>query len=120
MNKIVYKRVYDLDDSDRQRVLVDRLWPRGQSKEDLQIDEWPKEITPSNDIRKDYHEGKMDYDDFADAYKQELADNETADDFIKTLKELLENDDVTLTTSVKDVEHSHIPTLRNYIKKNID
>ena len=119
MNKIIYKRIYDLEEADQQRVLVDRLWPRGKSKETLQIDEWPKDITPSTEIRRDYHKGKLDYEAFAAAYERELAANKSADDFLETLRDLLENGDVTLTTSVKDVEHSHIPTLRNFIKKKI-
>lgn len=119
MGKIIYKRIYDLDESDKQRVLVDRLWPRGKSKEMLRITEWPKDITPSTKIRKDYHDGKLDYEAFAAAYKQELAENKTADDFLESLRDLMENGDVTITTSVKDVEHSHMPTLRNYISKMI-
>lgn|SRR5690554_6919871 len=119
MGKVIFKRVYDLDASDKQRVLVDRLWPRGQSKETLHITEWPKEITPSTEIRQDYHNGKLDYEAFAKAYGQELESNEEADSFLETLKDLLENGDVTLTSSVKNVEQSHIPTLRSYIEKGI-
>ncbi|MFA6691788.1 MAG: DUF488 family protein [Saccharofermentanales bacterium] len=119
MGKVIFKRVYDLDASDKQRVLVDRLWPRGQSKETMHITEWPKEITPSTEIRQDYHKGKLDYEAFAKAYGQELESNEEADSFLETLKDLLENGDVTLTSSVKNVEQSHIPTLRSYIEKEI-
>ena len=119
MGKIIYKRIYNLDESDRQRVLVDRLWPRGKSKEMLDITEWPREITPSTGIRKDYHEGKLDYEAFAAAYERELADNKSAADFLESLRDLLENGDVTITTSVKDVEHSHMPTLRKYITRMI-
>lgn len=119
MGKIIYKRIYNLDESDRQRVLVDRLWPRGKSKEMLDITEWPREITPSAGIRKDYHEGKLDYEAFAAAYERELADNKSAADFLESLRDLLENGDVTITTSVKDVDHSHLPTLRKYITRMI-
>lgn len=119
MSKITYKRIYDLDESDKQRVLVDRLWPRGKSKELLNITEWPKEITPSTEIRKDYHDGKLDYEAFAAAYERELKDGKDADEFLETLRDLLANGDVTITTSVKDVEHSHIPVLRKYIDKEI-
>ncbi|NLC40141.1 MAG: DUF488 domain-containing protein, partial [Clostridiaceae bacterium] len=47
------------------------------------------------------------------------AENKTADDFLESLRDLMENGDVTITTSVKDVEHSHMPTLRNYRSKMI-
>ena len=119
MGKIVYKRIYDLDESDRQRVLVDRLWPRGQSKEMLAITEWARDITPGSRIRQEYHQGKLDYEAFAAAYEQELADNKSAADFLESLRGLLANGDVTITTAVKDVEHSHMPTLRKYISTMI-
>ncbi|NLA43916.1 DUF488 family protein [Candidatus Saccharibacteria bacterium] len=119
MANIIYKRVYDLDESDRQRVLVDRLWPRGKSKEELNIIEWAKDITPSTELRQNYHKGKLVYLDFAAAYQRELENNDEAAAFIAKLNELLNNGDVTLTYTSKDVEHSHMPTLRNFIAKKI-
>ncbi len=119
MAKIIYKRVYDLDESDRQRVLVDRLWPRGKSKEELHITEWAKDITPTTELRQDYHEGKIDYPDFAAAYKKELENNDQAEPFIDSLKEMSKKGDVTLTFTAKDVERSHIPTLRNFIARKM-
>ena len=54
---IYSKRIYDaVSETDGQRILVDRLWPRGVKKDDAKIDLWPKEITPSNELRKWYHE----------------------------------------------------------------
>ena len=54
------KRIYEeARTDDGKRVLVDRLWPRGVSKEDARLDEWPKEITPSNDLRKAFHDNEL-------------------------------------------------------------
>lgn len=119
MNKIVYKRIYDLDDSDKQRVLVERLWPRGKSKEQLAIVEWAKDITPSDKLRQDYHKAVIDYNTFAAAYADELEHNPEAEPFVKTLEKLLDNGDVTLTYSVKDVETSHVPTLRHFLDQKV-
>lgn len=119
MNKINYKRIYELDDSDKQRVLVDRLWPRGKSKEELKITYWAKDITPTNKLRQDYHKGKISYLDFAASYQAELDNNELADSFIDNVKGLLEKDDVTVTYAAKDVEMSHMPTLRKFIADKI-
>ena len=54
---IYSKLIYDaISETVGQRILVDRLWPRGIKKDDAKIDLWPKEITPSNELRKWYHE----------------------------------------------------------------
>lgn len=59
-HKILLKRIYELqEEQDGYRVLVDRLWPRGIKKEAAHLDEWAKEITPSTEIRKLYHQGEF-------------------------------------------------------------
>ena len=67
------KRVYDpQESSDGYRVLVDRLWPRGIKKEALACDEWCKELTPSAELRKDFHGEAIDFAHFSQRYRQEL------------------------------------------------
>jgi cytochrome oxidase assembly protein ShyY1 len=57
MNYVKIKRVYEpLAEDDGYRILVDRLWPRGVSKDKANIDEWAKEITPSTEIRKEFND----------------------------------------------------------------
>lgn len=68
-HKILLKRIYEpRDEQDGYRVLVDRLWPRGIKKETARLDEWAKEITPSTEIRKLYHQGEMPFEGFSQAY----------------------------------------------------
>lgn len=68
------KRVYDKPGKDDgYRVLVDRLWPRGLTKEKAQVDLWMKEIAPSDELRKWFHHEAKNWDEFEKRYKTELA-----------------------------------------------
>ncbi|MGW1864280.1 DUF488 domain-containing protein [Streptomyces mauvecolor] len=105
------RRVYDPpEDDDGVRVLVDRLWPRGLSKERAAVDEWPKELTPSTELRRWYHEDRTRYAEFQERYEAELAQPEPAQALDRLLG-LAKKDTVTLVTAVKDIDHSHVPTL---------
>lgn len=111
------KRVYDpAGPDDGWRVLVDRLWPRGIAKESARIDEWPKEITPSTELRKWYHEDAANREDeFAERYRAELDDPEKKA-LLKELRARVKAGPVTLVTSAKDVEHSHVPVLAKRLR----
>ncbi|MFD9635404.1 DUF488 domain-containing protein [Streptomyces violascens] len=105
------RRVYDPpEDGDGVRVLVDRLWPRGLSKERAAVDEWPKELTPSTELRRWYHEDRTRYAEFQERYESELAEPEPAQ-ALDRLQGLAKSGTVTLVTAVKDIDHSHVPTL---------
>lgn len=120
MNSIKFKRIYDeVENSDGYRVLVDRLWPRGITKEKAQIDEWPKSITPTAELRKAYHGGAIDYDTFLEKYCKELSENHDTEVFIESVKSILEKSDITLLSSVKELEFSHVPILKSYIEKHL-
>lgn len=107
---IKLKRIYtEPASSDGTRVLADRLWPRGIKKEDAKIDNWLKEVTPSNYLRKRYHANTINFDDFASAYLHEL--QEQADELLPLMR-AARNGPVTLLSAVKDLEHSHLPVLR--------
>lgn len=106
------RRIYDpVTESDGYRVLVDRLWPRGISKERARIDEWLKEVTPSTELRRWMHHDQAGrYPEFARRYGEELSTGEGAA-ALERLRELVAERPVTLVTAVKDIEHSHIPVL---------
>ncbi|WP_406509801.1 DUF488 domain-containing protein [Streptomyces sp. NBC_00212] len=111
------RRVYDPpEDGDGVRVLVDRLWPRGLSKERAAVDEWPKELTPSTELRRWYHEDRTRYPEFQKRYEAELAEPEPAQALDRLLA-LAEGRAVTLVTAVKDIDHSHVPTLVAVLKR---
>ncbi|MGW2816408.1 DUF488 domain-containing protein [Streptomyces sp. NPDC001415] len=105
------RRVYDPpEDGDGVRVLVDRLWPRGLSKERAAVDEWPKELTPSTELRRWYHEDRTRYAEFQERYEAELAGPEQSE-ALDRLRDLAKGRTVTLVTAAKDIDHSHVPTL---------
>ena len=89
MHEIRLKRVYEVPSpDDGVRVLVDRLWPRGIRKADLPYDAWPKEITPSPELRKLYHRGEMPFAGFREGYAEELEASEGAADIRCTHRRL--------------------------------
>ncbi|MFL5999725.1 MAG: DUF488 domain-containing protein [Streptomyces sp.] len=105
------RRVYEPPEpADGVRVLVDRLWPRGLSKDAARVDEWPKALTPSTELRRWYHEGEGSYEEFAERYEAELADPEAAGP-LDRVRELASKGDVTLLTASKTPERSHATVL---------
>lgn len=121
MSQLRMKRVYDeAEASDGYRILVDRLWPRGIKKEDLPHDLWAKDITPSNEIRKefDHEEGK--FDTFMTSYLNELTENEEADEFIQMVEKELNKNNVTLLYAAKDTKNNHVIVLIEWLEKQLD
>ncbi|MCX4674861.1 DUF488 family protein [Streptomyces sp. NBC_01433] len=113
------RRVYDPpEDGDGTRVLVDRLWPRGVSKERAAIDLWLKDITPSDELRSWYHQDRSGarYDDFVDRYRTELGDPAHTEAVDRLIALVREGGPVTLVTAVKDVPASHVPVLVDHLE----
>lgn len=104
-------RIYDEDIPKGKRVLVDRVWPRGISKEDAKLDEWLKDIAPSTDLRKWFDHDPDKFDDFNKKYKEELKDN----DAVKKLKDM--KGTIVLLYGSKDEEHNHAVVLKEYLEK---
>ncbi|MGB3708141.1 DUF488 domain-containing protein [Gordonia sp. (in: high G+C Gram-positive bacteria)] len=102
-------RVYDPPNGNR--VLVDRLWPRGIRKDDPRIGRWLKEVAPSSDLRKWYHANTDQYDLFAERYRDELATPGPQADALAELVELAKAGDVEIATAMKDPDRSEVPTL---------
>ena len=113
---IKIKRTYDLaDDNDGYRILVDRLWPRGISKEKAQIDLWLKEIAPSNELRKWYNHDTNKWEEFRRRYIEEL---KSKDNLINQIRDLEKDyQTVTLLYSAKDTEHANINVLIHFLNE---
>ncbi|MFI2636321.1 DUF488 domain-containing protein [Streptomyces collinus] len=110
------RRVYDpAEPEDGVRVLVDRLWPRGLAKDVARVDEWPKAITPSTELRRWYHAGEGSYEEFAERYEAELAADEAAE-ALDGVRELLRKGDVTLLTASKTPQRSHAAVLTRLLE----
>ncbi|MFI5799137.1 DUF488 domain-containing protein [Streptomyces sp. NPDC051677] len=105
------RRVYDPPEpDDGVRVLVDRLWPRGVSKDAAHVDEWPKGLTPSTELRRWYHAGEGSFEEFRRRYEAELTDPEAAE-LLEHVRELAAEGSVTLVTAGKASAHSHTAVL---------
>ena len=99
--QVQVRRVYDPPEpKDGQRVLVDRLWPRGLSRERARLDEWCKKIAPSSELRRWYGHEPDRYAEFARRYRAELGDPEHAAAFAH-LRELAGRERLNLLTATK-------------------
>lgn len=103
-NRLKIKRVYEAPDKqDGRRILVDRIWPRGLTKEKASIDLWLKEIAPSTELRKWFNHDPGKWDEFKQRYVEELKNNPES---IQLLKQELDKGVVTLVYAAKDEEHN--------------
>ena len=113
---ITIKRAYlPPERSDGFRVLVDRLWPRGVSKEDAKLDMWMKDIAPSNELRKWFAHDPERWDEFRTKYLDELEEKAKLIDKLKVIKKF--NDTLTLVYSAKDEKHNNAVVLMELLKK---
>lgn len=111
------RRAYDAPEaSDGVRVLVDRLWPRGLSKEKAAFDEWCKQVAPSTELRKWYGHVPERFDEFAERYRSELDEGEQAEAFAH-LRELAGTGDLTLLTAAKSADISEATVLVELLQK---
>lgn len=114
--KFKVKRVYDKPSSaDGFRVLVDRLWPRGISKDSAKLDLWMKNVSPSSELRTWFHADKAKrLADFEKRYETELVNTPE----LTILKKLIrQKKQATIVTAVKDFKYSHIPLLMKLLNK---
>jgi uncharacterized protein YeaO (DUF488 family) len=110
---ISIKRVYDEPSADGGlRILVDRLWPRGIKKEKLKLDAWPKELTPSNELRLWYGHVPEKFEEFRRRYHVELAAHR---DKLDELRALVRGRKATLLTATRELDLSHAHVLRDLL-----
>ncbi len=115
MSSIWLRRAYDTPGhTDGQRILVDRLWPRGVSKNDLKLDEWMKDIAPSDDLREWFDHDADKWEGFKERYAKELDENKDA---VAAIRERLADGRVTLVSGAKDEEHNNAVALKAYLEK---
>lgn len=89
MMPVSIKRAYEkANKNDGVRILVDRMWPRGVSKEELEIEHWMKEVAPSNELRKWFDHDQDKFEEFKKRYKKELAEVEEAKKALAELKQI--------------------------------
>jgi uncharacterized protein YeaO (DUF488 family) len=108
------KRIYDpAEASDGYRVLVDHLWPRGVSHERAQLEQWARELAPSDELRQWFDHVPERFDEFRARYRRELADH---DELIETLRDRAKNGRVTIVYAARDREHNNALVLAELLR----
>jgi len=109
------KRAYEAPAAaDGKRILIDRLWPRGLSKEKARIDLWMKEIAPSTELRKWFGHDPEKWKEFQTRYKKELAANA---ELVNSIRKMAKAETVTLVYSAKDEAHNDAVVLLKYLQQ---
>ena len=113
--EVALKRVYEpAEAEDGTRVLVDRLWPRGLSKERAHVDVWLKDVAPGNELRRWFGHDPSKFAEFQQRYKAELA-SESAAAALSRLRDLIKHGPVTLVFAAHDTEHNNAVVLRDIL-----
>lgn len=111
--KILIKRIYNApSERDGYRVLVDRLWPRGISKENAALDEWMKDIAPSTKLRQWFSHDPDKWDEFCDRYRTELKNKP---DLMDHLRQKSGEGTVTLLYGSRETQYNHARLLQTIL-----
>ncbi|GGT59353.1 hypothetical protein GCM10010271_73360 [Streptomyces kurssanovii] len=116
-SRTVYvRRIYEAPtEDDGVRVLVDRIWPRGMTKDKAHLDEWCKQVAPSTELRKWYSHDPERFAEFSRRYRTELKDPEHADALVH-LRNIAEHRPLTLLTATKHPEISEAEVLAEMLR----
>jgi len=107
------KRIYDpCSSDDGKRILIDRLWPRGVKKEKAKIDEWLRDIAPSDGLRKWFSHDPSRYQEFKRRYAKELQQKQ---ELVEQVRNEAKRGTVTLLFSAKDAEHNNATALKEFL-----
>ena len=120
MNQLLIKRAYSAaGNTDGCRILIDRLWPRGLSKDKAAVDEWHREIAPTPDLRKWFGHKEENFSRFSEDYTRELDTNPAAPLFAQHIGELLKEGNVTLVFGAKSPVCNHAVILQRWILEHL-
>lgn len=112
------KRAYDAPQkSDGFRILVDRLWPRGVSKERLAADVWAKDLAPSNELRKWFGHDPEKWSEFRKRYREELTQTRASQRIRELLDAAKRSKTITLLYGAKDEQHNEAVVLRSLFER---
>jgi uncharacterized protein YeaO (DUF488 family) len=114
-SSIAIKRAYDNPTrQDGVRILIDRLWPRGVSKNKLKLDAWPRELAPSTELRKWYGHDPARFTEFRRRYKAELAERPEQ---LNVLRAMVKGRAATLITATRELALSHAEVMRSILQR---
>jgi len=98
------------------RILVDRLWPRGLSKDKVKVDLWQKDIAPSNSLRRWFSHDERKWDEFKARYFKELEKNA---EFVSTIIDRAKEEPITLLYGAKEEKFNNAMALKEYLERKI-
>ena len=117
MMRIALKRAYEPPaKNDGRRILVDRVWPRGIARDDLEIDDWQKDLAPSRDLRAWFGHDPAKWDEFKKRYGREL---EQRPDALDRLIEQAKTGVITLVFGARDREHNNAVALKEHLERRL-
>lgn len=112
--KIKTKRVYEeVANNDGYRLLVDKIWPRGIKKEDAQLDEWNKDLAPSDELRKWFDHDPERFEEFKKRYKKELNDQKKE---LERVKKISKDKRVCILYGAKDEQNNQAVVLKEVLE----
>lgn len=112
-SNVALKRAYEpASPDDGARILVDRLWPRGVSKEKAALTEWMKQIAPSDELRRWFNHDPARWDEFRERYMRELKGHT---ELLDHIRKLAKAGPVTLIYGAKDQQHNEATVLRDLL-----
>ncbi|MFI8414936.1 DUF488 domain-containing protein [Serratia sp. NPDC078593] len=118
MAQIALQRVYDFNGPAAQHCfLIDRLWPRGVSKQRLAGVEWLKDVAPDNALRQWFHQHSERWDEFVTRYRQQLAENSAWQPLVALLRQ---GGELTLLYASKDTQHNQGVVLRDFLYQQLE
>ncbi|KAA6447610.1 DUF488 domain-containing protein [Bacillus swezeyi] len=118
---IILQRIYhENPQSEGRRILIDRVWPRGISKEKAKLDDWMKEIAPSPDLRKWFDHDPKKFAAFQQAYKDEIKQDALKQAKLKELRDMAREENLTLLYGAKDEVHNHAVVLKEILESCSD
>ena len=110
------KRAYEPPErTDGYRVLIDRIWPRGVSKEEARLDEWARELAPSTELRRWFDHEPAKFDEFRRRYRAELAGHEQK---LRELRRRARGGTLTLVYGARDTEHNDAVVLAELLRRS--
>ena len=115
------ERIYAKQQSKGIRILVDRVWPRGVSKENANLDYWLKDIAPSPTLRKWFNHDPNKFEEFKASYLKELESNDAQKTEVQNIQDILKNNnnDLLLLYGAKDETYNHAVVLRSFLEERL-
>jgi len=115
---IKVNRIYEAKNESGIRILTDRVWPRGISKEEANLNYWLKNVAPTSELRKWFNHDPKLYGAFKEKYKKELRENDSQKEAFEELKDIVNNNsNVLLLYAAKDTEHNQANILKELLEK---